>query len=168
VHFDYENTKRLRVFRFSCSYENTRLDATTARLDRIGLIPSVTNRYGRAVGTDPIYHFALMADWEAATSEYRGSTLGRSLDDVGFVHCSTAAQIQRIADEIYRGRDDVVLLKIDPGRLSVPVRYDEVAGGERFPHVYGPVATAAVVSATPLRPGADGRLELRTELGTLG
>jgi uncharacterized protein (DUF952 family) len=132
------------------------------------------------VGTDPIYHLALMADWDAAAdaaanaaanaaassapSEYRGSTLGRSLDDVGFVHCSTAAQVQQVADQIYRGRDDVVLLTIDPSRLSVPVRYDEVPGGERFPHIYGPLPTAAVVSATPLRPGEDGRLEL----GNLG
>jgi uncharacterized protein (DUF952 family) len=102
-----------------------------------------------------------MADWDPSASDYRGSTLGRSLDDVGFVHCSTAAQVRQVADLVYLGRDEVVLLKIDPDRLSVPVLFEEV-DGERFPHIYGPVPRAAVISATPLRAGEDERLEIGT------
>jgi uncharacterized protein (DUF952 family) len=101
-----------------------------------------------------------LAEWNDGAGEYRGSTLGKSLDEVGFVHASTAAQVRRIAELLYRGRDDVVLLKIDPDRLTVPVRYEEVAGGERFPHIYGPVPRSAVISATPLRCREDGNLDL--------
>jgi uncharacterized protein (DUF952 family) len=61
-----------------------------------------------------IYHLAVLAGWDASASEYRGSTLGRSLDDVGFIHCSTASQVRQVADLVYAGRDDVVLLTIDP------------------------------------------------------
>jgi uncharacterized protein (DUF952 family) len=112
------------------------------------------------VATPPIYHLAIAADWDAAAEAYVGSTLGRSLAEVGFVHCSTAAQVQRVADLFYRGRGDVVLLEIDPERLGVPLRYEEVPGGERFPHVYGPLSRQAVLSATPVPLGEDGRLEL--------
>jgi glutathione S-transferase len=110
---------------------------------------------------EPIYHLAVLADWDDAAGEYRGSTLGRSLDEVGFVHCSTASQVRQVADLLYSGRDDVVLLKIDPGRLSVPVLHEKV-GGKSFPHIYGPVPREAVISATPLRAGGDGRLEIGT------
>ena len=72
------------------------------------------------MGAEPIYHLAVVADWDPPASEYRGSTLGSSLDEVGFIHCPTARQVRQVADLLYSGRDDVVLLKIDPGRLSVP------------------------------------------------
>jgi uncharacterized protein (DUF952 family) len=53
-----------------------------------------------------------------------------------------------------------VLLKIDPERVNTRVRYEEVPGGERFSHIYGPVPTSAVISATPVPAGEDGRLSL--------
>ncbi len=116
------------------------------------------------MSAEPIYHLALLCDWDPSADEYVGSTIGKSLRDVGFVHCSTAGQVQQIADLLYRGRDDVVLLEIDPDRLNVPVRYEAVVNGEIFPHVYGPVRTTAVVSATPVKPGKDGRLRLGQSL----
>jgi glutathione S-transferase len=106
-----------------------------------------------------IYHLALADIWDENAPEYRGSTIGESLDDVGFVHCSTAAQLQATADLFYRGRDDVVLLSIDPTRLDVPVRFEEIASGESFPHIYGPVARAAVTRAVAVTLGGDGQLE---------
>jgi glutathione S-transferase len=112
------------------------------------------------VSSRAIYHLALAADWDDTSSEYLGSTLGKSLDEVGFVHASTAEQVQQIADLVYRDRNDVLLLKIDPDRLNVPVRYEEVEGGQRFPHIYGPIARAAVLTVTPLNCGADGFLKL--------
>jgi glutathione S-transferase len=114
------------------------------------------------VSSTPVYHLALAVDWDATSLTYDRSTLGKSLDEVGYVHASTAGQVKQIADLVYRGRSDVLLLKIDPDLLDVPVRYEEAEGGERFPHIYGPVPKAAVVSVTPLRCGADGLLELPT------
>lgn len=68
-----------------------------------------------------IYHLALRGEWletlDAGTG-YRRSTLGLSLADVGFIHCSFADQVQAIADAVYRGRSDVVLLEIDPALLD--------------------------------------------------
>jgi len=105
-----------------------------------------------------IYHLALDHEWAEAVAagEYRRSTLGRSLAEVGFVHCSFPSQAQGVADAFYRGREDVVLLQIDPRRLGSPVVVEGPDGG--FPHVYGPVPVAAVARTTPVPVGPDGRL----------
>ncbi len=111
-----------------------------------------------------IYHIALTRDWDAAlaSGEYRTSTLGRPLEEDGFVHASFAQQVQGVADAVYSGvREPLVLLTIDEQRLDVPWQVDGVPGSDQgFPHVYGPVEVAAVVMATPLTRDAEGRLEL--------
>ena len=80
-----------------------------------------------------------------------------SLDTEGFVHCSMADQLVRVANERYPGREDLVLLTIDERRLSSPVVCEDChETGERFPHVYGPIDPAAVVEVGPFRPGPGG------------
>jgi glutathione S-transferase len=111
----------------------------------------------------PIYHLALRSDWEAAVTAgepYAVSTLGSSLDEVGYLHCSYAPQVQGVADLVYRGRDDVLLLTIDPGRVRAKVRPEDLTGaGEAYPHVYGPLDLEAVVAVRALVPDDGGRLD---------
>lgn len=89
--------------------------------------------------------------WDAARASgaYEMSTRGRTLAEEGFIHCSTRAQLPRVADFLYGAPDaptDLVVLVVDPERLGVPVRYEAPRpGGEEFPHVYGPIPVAAVV-----------------------
>ena len=110
-----------------------------------------------------LFHLALAADWDPEASDYRGSTIGRTLAEEGFIHCSTAEQVQATADRYYRGRSDVVLLGIDPGRVDAEIR---VEGG--FPHLYGPLPTAAVTSATAVAVGPGGALLISDALGSPG
>ena len=118
--------------------------------------------------SDRIFHLAIDVDWIEALSmdgRYRRSTLGRSLAEEGFVHCSFAEQLQATADRFYAGRADVLLLAIDPDRLDAPVVIEPAPGtGERFPHVYGPIPVEAVVWAQPVPRGPDGRLDLEALL----
>jgi uncharacterized protein (DUF952 family) len=103
-----------------------------------------------------IYHLALSGEWSDAIENgapYRRSTLGRSLDEEGFIHCSYGHQVQGTADLFYRGRDDVVLLTIDPDLVDVEIRVEN-----DFPHLYGAMRPDAVVAVTPLLRGPDGRL----------
>ena len=45
-----------------------------------------------------------------------------------------------------------MLLEIDPRRVDVPLVAEVPDGGsEAFPHLYGPLATGAVVAAHPVR-----------------
>lgn len=118
----------------------------------------------RSETPEPIYHLALRDEWRrAAESEtgYHRSTLGASLDEVGFIHCSFVSQVQRIADLVYRDRDDVLLLVIDRSRLEAEVRVENLEGGEDlFPHIYGPLPITAVVRAEAVPLGADGRVSV--------
>lgn len=102
-----------------------------------------------------IFHIAYAVDWhDAETSgEYRVSTRGRTLDEVGFIHASTETQVVATADAFYA--DDpltLVVLELDTARIEaagIPVRFED-AGGQLFPHIYGPIKPAFVVSVTPL------------------
>lgn len=110
-----------------------------------------------------IYHLALDADWSQAQDggDYRVSSIGRLLGDVGFIHCSFEHQLQRVADAFYRGRTDVVLLSIDESKLTSPIREENTEGGtEVYPHIYGPLNVDAVVSARRLEPVSDGTLAI--------
>ena len=44
-----------------------------------------------------IYHLAIQAEWETAVASsgpYRRSTIGRSLEEEGFIHCSYENQVE--------------------------------------------------------------------------
>lgn len=104
---------------------------------------------------EPIFHIARSADWAAARTAgaYRVSTRDRTLAEEGFIHCSAGHQVAGVARAFYAGAEDLVLLEIDPGLVGVPIRWEAaVAGGEEYPHVYGPLPVAAVVSARPFDP----------------
>jgi uncharacterized protein (DUF952 family) len=103
-----------------------------------------------------LFHLAARGDWERALAS--GTYATGSLRREGFVHCSTAGQHAAVANDLFAGRTDLVLLLLDPDRLAPEVRFERAGpGGEAFPHVYGPVNLDAVFEAAPYRPGADGR-----------
>jgi uncharacterized protein (DUF952 family) len=109
-----------------------------------------------------IFHIAEVSDWQAAqeAGDYRISTRGRTLADEGFIHAARREQVLGVAEAFYADAGPLLLLSIDPARLSCPVRDDEVAPGIVFPHIYGPVDLDAVVAVAPLERDADGRFGL--------
>ena len=101
-----------------------------------------------------LYHLALTADWQsarAAGNDYRLSTRGRTLEQVGFIHLSTANQVAGTGARFYGDLPPgaIKLLWIDPQRLQrvgLEVRMEPAPGsGELFPHLYGPLPLEAVV-----------------------
>lgn len=104
-----------------------------------------------------IVHLTESSLWEAARERgtYEMSTRGRTLREEGFIHCSTRAQFPSVAAFLYGsydGPDELVVLVVDPARLTAPVRYEAAEpGGEAFPHVYGPIPVEAVVAVEPWR-----------------
>jgi uncharacterized protein (DUF952 family) len=106
-----------------------------------------------------LVHLCSAEDWRVA--QHRGEHRPDSLDVAGFVHLSTPEQVHLPANRLYAGRTDLVLLRIDPTRLSAEVRWEPGLATDPesmvFPHLYGPLPAAAVISVTPYRPGTNGR-----------
>lgn len=106
-----------------------------------------------------IFHIALAEDWREArrAGSYRTSTRGVTLEQQGFIHASTDAQVAGVANAFYRDAGELLLLVIDPERLTAELRWDPVPGADApFPHLYGPLDLDAVVEARPFAPGPDG------------
>jgi glutathione S-transferase len=106
-----------------------------------------------------VHHLALAHEWAEATERggpYERSTIGRSLDEEGFIHCSFPHQVRATAERYYAGRDDVLLLTVDLTRVDAPVVIEDLAGtGEAFPHLYGPLPIEAVVEVRSLVEGLE-------------
>lgn len=106
-----------------------------------------------------ILHIAHRTDWEAALAagEYRLDTL----DSEGFIHCSTPQQVLGPANEFYRGQSGLVLLVIDPHRLTARLVFEDCyETGTAFPHIYGPLNLDAVSKVVPFPPRPDGTFDL--------
>lgn len=108
---------------------------------------------------EPIFHLALAEDWAGAfaVGEYTMSTRGVTLEQEGFIHCSTRDQIEDTANRFYGDLDQLVVLTIDPTLIPSPIVFEPPAPemDVLFPHIYGPLPVAAVnLAATwTRRPG---------------
>ena len=106
-----------------------------------------------------LFHIARAGDWERAREA--GSYRVASLDTEGFIHLSTAAQAAATATRLFPGAADLVLLRVDAGRLRAELRWERATDvDEEFPHLYGPLELDAVAAASPWRPDDQGRFHL--------
>lgn len=99
--------------------------------------------------SDPaIFHITEPEVWGDATRTgvFIGSTRGRTVEQVGYVHCSFASQVEPVANCVYGDWDgELLLLEIDPDQVRSEMRVENLIGGdEGFPHVYGELPVAAV------------------------
>lgn len=82
-----------------------------------------------------IYKLLLPAEW--ATLERDGATRGAPIDiEDGFVHLSTAAQVEETARRYFAGLEGVVLAAVAPDPLGEALRWEPSRGGDLFPHLY--------------------------------
>lgn len=138
-----------------CSRNSLRARLAHTRLDRaIAVRERIAD--GGGSPSEPIHHIALVDDWAAAqaTGEYRCSTRGQSLEEVGFIHCSTAAQLAGTMRRFYGDLAEVIVLTIDPTLVDAPLVYEPPTPGadDLFPHLYGPLPLTAVIDASPATP----------------
>ncbi|HNB54899.1 MAG TPA: DUF952 domain-containing protein [Anaerolineales bacterium] len=114
-----------------------------------------------------IIHLTTKSDWETAQrlGEYRAASLASE----GFIHCSTAEQILKVANFLYRGQSGLILLWLEPERVRAEIRWEppvhpapsvatplEPKKEELFPHIYGVINLDAVVNVVDFLPDADG------------
>lgn len=102
-----------------------------------------------------IYKISPREPWREA--ERRGTFDGAPVDLAdGYIHFSAAHQVQGTAARHFRGQKDLVLAAIDAESLGPALKWETSRGGELFPHLYGPLPMAAVVSVVDMPLGADG------------
>lgn len=103
---------------------------------------------------DPLLHLVAAGDWTLEGDRYAPA----SLAEEGVVRLCAPHQVARVAQERFAGRDDVLLVVLDPDRLDVDTVWEDPAGaGETFPHAYGSLPRAAVVAVHAYPSDSDGR-----------
>ena len=103
-----------------------------------------------------IYHLVPESHWESARfqQEYRAESLAAE----GFIHCSKDhAQALAVANRLYGGRQDMLVLEVETECLDSPLKEDPSRSGEIYPHIYGPLNTSAVTGVLKLQVDQDGR-----------
>lgn len=112
-----------------------------------------------------IYHLCVKSQWDKAVvaGEYTMSTRDKTLADVGFIHCSTAQQLQGTAKKFYGDcKKEMVLLEISTSELAsagIEVKYEDAGNGELFPHIYGALPCNLVQVVRSAAFGSSGYLE---------
>jgi uncharacterized protein (DUF952 family) len=102
-----------------------------------------------------IYHVCKKAEWEAALAA--GRYAGSSQDQAdGFIHFSGPDQVAASVAKHRADQDGLVLVACDEAKMAPGLKWEASRGGALFPHHYGDLPLAAVVSVRDLPLSADG------------
>lgn len=63
----------------------------------------------------------------------------------GYIHLSTADQVQGTLDKHFAGQAGLVIVEVDLEMLGDDIHWEVSRGGALFPHLYGPLPTTAVI-----------------------
>lgn len=83
---------------------------------------------------DTIFHIALPAAWEAAQAS--GEYLPDHYATDGFIHCSTASQLQETVEVHFKGVNELRLIRMRSSQLGEALKWESSRNGEDFPHLY--------------------------------
>jgi uncharacterized protein (DUF952 family) len=115
-----------------------------------------------------ILHILKRGEWQEATRA--GCYAPSSLENEGFIHCSTVAQAVAPANLFFSGEKDLVIICIDEARLAsqlkfeLPAAADDARPSACFPHIYGSLNLDAVIRVVDFPCNADGSFELPADL----
>ena len=115
-----------------------------------------------------IYHITGRSNW--ANAQATGLYRAPSLESEGFIHCSSRDQILPVANSMFRGQRNLLILCIEESELGSQVLWEApvhpsaslkppATDDDSFPHVYGPIEVVAVKRVADLAE-SDGGFEL--------
>lgn len=101
--------------------------------------------------------FKILRPAEWADLQEAGETRGAPVDLAdGYVHLSTAQQVEETLRKHFRNQGDLVLLACDEGAMKPDLRWEPARGGALFPHLCRPLRMSDVIWTRPLAEGPDG------------
>jgi uncharacterized protein (DUF952 family) len=93
-----------------------------------------------------IYHICSAAYWDARDPNH--DYFPAAFPQEGFIHCSSASQLEASANKYYGTETALICLHINPEALTAPLKYEYAASrGEDFPHIFGGINSAAIYKA---------------------
>jgi uncharacterized protein (DUF952 family) len=106
-------------------------------LRALGTTRFVKITFDKKLAVAMILHVCTYEEWQMynVKNNYMPAAYQRD----GFIHCCTDSQLIGVLTRYYKEKTDLLLLHIDENLLSSPVKWEESTGGEKFPHVYGPI-----------------------------
>ena len=97
-----------------------------------------------------VYKICSEQDWQDAKAAGALTLMGDDKRD-GFIHLSTGDQVKGTLEKHFAGRTGLLVLTVDVARLPEGTLKWEISRGDAlFPHLYGDLPVAAVISAEPV------------------
>jgi len=108
---------------------------------------------------DILFHITTREEWKKHQNQ--GRYMPESFDTEGFIHCSNGDKIEETANRFFSGYDKILLLVIDVSTLIENIKYEEdEETGEKFPHLYAPLHTNAVIDKIEIAPEDNGKFNI--------
>lgn len=110
-----------------------------------------------------IYHMCKRNDWQnAEESGYYQGSVGDRVD--GFLHFSTAQQVAESAARHRANVKDLLLITVDANDLGPSLKWELSRSDQLFPHLYGLLVVAKVISVCDLPLAEDGFHQFPNEI----
>ena len=120
-----------------------------------------------------ILHLLSRESWVEAQA--LGQLVAPSVATEGFAHCSTEHQMVDVANKYYSGATNMVLLNIDPMKLTSQLKFEPPAHLDGspalpheplFPHIYGPINLDSVIEVIDFPCRSNGEFVAPPQLNT--
>ena len=116
---------------------------------------------GAGAGERPALAYKVLTAAEMAQLEAAGTFAGAPVDLAdGYIHMSTAAQLDETVAAHFAGQTDLHLVAVDLDALGGSVKWEPSRGGALFPHLFAPLPLSAAIAYGPLERGSDGKVKL--------
>lgn len=148
-------------------YEN--LGWQFCRMSAINNLPVAVMELALSTDAEHIFHLTTRSAWNMRATNYSAA----SLVTEGFIHCSTLHQLTSVANKFYLDASDVIVLVIDPKRLTSLVRWEPPRHPDGsptepvhllYPHIYGEINVDAVIDVVDMGRDTHGRYRLPARL----
>ena len=95
-----------------------------------------------------VYHIVTPEVWENFKNENEYEA--ESLRTEGFIHCSFINQIEGVLQRYYKDENQILILTIEPEKLTSKLVNEPSTNDEIYPHIYGKINRDAIVKVQNL------------------